>query len=162
LGIKITLTIVLAAVSSYLTWQTARSESASLWLVRAKRAPANSAEQIAALEKAFAVDKKNGEMARAIGEAFRQQSWQGIGDSEGQAREAMKWFQQAISLNRYDDSSLLRYGMCLDRIFGNHDEAFEYFNRAIELDSNSYFNSAYMGWHYVQSGDYAAARHWFL
>src|SRR5262249_47599045 len=90
------------------------------------------------------------------------QSWQEIGDSEGQAREAMKWFRQAIDLNRYDDSSLLRYGMCLDRIFEKHDEAFEYFNRAIELDSNSYFNNAYMGWHYAQSGDYAAARPWFL
>jgi O-antigen ligase/Flp pilus assembly protein TadD len=162
LGIKVILTMALAAVLSFLTMQTVSSERASLWLVQAKRAPANSVAQIAALEKAFDADRKNGETARAIGEAFRQQSWQGIGNSEEQAHEAMKWFQQAIALNRYDDSSLLRCGMCLDRIFENHDEAFEYFNRAIELDSNSYFNNAYMGWHYVQSGDYAAARPWFL
>jgi tetratricopeptide (TPR) repeat protein len=162
LGIKVPLTIVLIAASIFLTWQTVRSERASLWLIQAKRAPADSAEQIAALEKAFAADKGNAETARAIGEAFRQQSWQGIGDSEGQAHEAMNWFRQAIALNPYDDSSMLRYGMCLDRIFGSHDEAFEYFNRAIELDSNSYFNDAYMGWHFVQSGDYAAARPWFV
>jgi len=162
LGIKVILTIVLASAASYLAWQTTLSERASLWIVRAKRAPANSAEQIAALEKAFAVDNKNGEIARALGEAYRRQSWEGIGDSEGQAREAMKWFQQAIALNPYDDSSMLRHGMCLDRIFDKHDEAFEYFNRAIELDPNSYFDNAYMGWHYVQSGDYAAARLWLL
>lgn len=162
LGIRVILTIVLAGAFSYLAWQTVISEKATLWIVRAKREPANSVEQIAALEKAFATDNKWGETARTIGEAYRQQSWEGIGDSEGQARQAMKWFQQAITLNPYDDSSILRYGMCLDRIFDKHDEAFEYFNRAIELDSNSYFNNAYMGWHYVQSGDYAAARPWFL
>lgn len=162
LGIKAALTIVLAGALSYLTWQTVISERASLWIVRAKRAPANSAEQIAALEKAFAVDNKHGETAQAIGEAYRQQSWAETGDSEEQAREGMKWFQRAIALNPYDDSSMLRCGMCLDRIFDKHDEAFEYFNRAIELDSNSYFDNAYMGWHYVQCGDYAAARPWFL
>jgi hypothetical protein len=30
------------------------------------------------------------------------------------------------------------------------------------MDPNSYFNNAYMGWHYVQAGDYAAAREWLL
>ena len=30
------------------------------------------------------------------------------------------------------------------------------------MDPNSYFNNAYMGWHYAQTGDYAAAREWLL
>ena len=34
-------------------------------------------------------------------------------------------------------------------------------NKADELDPNGYFTMANVGWHYVQSGDYAAARPWF-
>jgi tetratricopeptide (TPR) repeat protein len=49
--------------------------------------------------------------------------------------------------------------MCLDQI-GKHDEAFKYFDQANRMDPNSYFNNAYMGWHYVQVEDYAAAMVW--
>jgi tetratricopeptide (TPR) repeat protein len=71
----------------------------------------------------------------------------------------MKWFKRATELNPYDDSSVLRYGMCLDQI-GKHDEALKYLDQANRMDPNSYFNNAYMGWHYVQAGDYAAAVVW--
>ena len=50
--------------------------------------------------------------------------------------------------------------MCLDWL-DRPKEAFAAFNRAIQLDPNGYFNTAHMGWHYVQTGDYAAARVWF-
>jgi hypothetical protein len=33
-----------------------------------------------------------------------------------------------------------------------------YFSRADALDPNGYFTAANIGWHYVQVGDYAAAR----
>lgn len=161
-GIKIPLTLTLVAGCVFLAWQTARSEGESIWLMRAQKAEAASPEQIAALKSAFSVEPRNPRTARAVGEAYRLQSWQDVGDSEGQARDAMKWFQRAIELNEYDDSSLLRYGMCLDKIFDRHDEAFTYFDRAVRMDPNSYFDNAYMGWHYVQSGDYAAARPWLL
>lgn len=36
-----------------------------------------------------------------------------------------------------------------------------FFEKAVELDPNGYFTSAWMGWHYVQAGDDAAARVWF-
>lgn len=161
-GAKIPLTLILALGFAYLTAQTVRSEGASLWLMRAQKADTASTRQIAALEKAFSIEGKNGQTAQAIGEAYRLQSWEEVGDYEGQAREAIKWFQRAVDLNRYDDSSVLRYGMCLDKIFDRHDEAFAYFDRAVRMDPNSYFDNAYMGWHYMQSGDYAAARPWLL
>jgi tetratricopeptide (TPR) repeat protein len=44
---------------------------------------------------------------------------------------------------------------------GQHEEAEPYFNRADELDPNGYFTAAFMGWHYVQNGQYGAARPWF-
>ena len=56
--------------------------------------------------------------------------------------------------------NLIGHGACLDEL-KQHDEAFKYFDRAVLLDPNSSFPADYMGWHYVQTGDYAAAREWF-
>jgi tetratricopeptide (TPR) repeat protein len=159
LAAKTLLTVAFAGGLVYLSWQATRSADESIWLMRAHKAKAQSPEQIAALQKAFSIEPQNGATARAIGEEFRLQSWQNTGDYEEQAREAMKWFKRAMELNPYDDSSVLRYGMCLDQL-GQHDDAFAYFDRANQMDPNSYFNNAYMGWHYVQTGDDAAAVVW--
>ena len=156
---KTLLTMALVAGMIYLGWQAARSARESIWLMRAQKAAPASQEQIAALQKAFSIEPRNGDTARAIGEAFRLQSWQNTADYEAQALEAMNWFKRATELNPYDDSSVLRYGMCLDQI-GRHDEALKYFDQANRMDPNSYFNNAYMGWHYVQAGDCAAAVVW--
>jgi O-antigen ligase len=158
---KALLTVALVSGVVYLGSQAARSASQSIWLMRAQKAAPASDEQIAALQKAFSIEPKNFETARAIGEAFRAQSWQNNDDFKEKALEAIKWFKLAVARNPYDDSSLLRTGMCLDWI-GDHDQAFPYFDRANLLDPNSYFNNAYMGWHYAQTGDYAAAREWLL
>ena len=156
---KALLTAALAAGFIYLGWQGVRSARQSLWLMRAQKTREASTEQIAALQKAFSTEPRNADTARAIGEAFRLQSWQNDDDYKDKALEAMKWFKRAAVLNPYDDSSVLRCGMCLDWI-GEHDEALAWFDRANRMDPNSYFNNAYMGWHYAQSGDYAAARVW--
>jgi O-antigen ligase len=156
---KTLLTLALLTGLVYLGWQSARSAQESIWLMRAQRTEAGSDAQIAALQKAFSTEPRNAETARAIGEAYRIQSWQNNDDFKEKALEAMKWFKRATELNPYDDSSILRIGMCLDWI-GQHDEAFAYFDRANRMDPNSYFNNAYMGWHYAQAGDYAAAREW--
>ncbi len=36
-----------------------------------------------------------------------------------------------------------------------------YFSQAEALDPNGYYTVAIVGWHYVQIGDYAAAKPWF-
>jgi O-antigen ligase len=159
IGSKAVLTLALVCGITYLSMQAARSAQESVWLMRAQKSEPASAEQIAALQKALAVEPKNFETARAIGEAFRLQSWQNTDDYKDKALEAMKWFKLATELNPYDDSSYLHYGMCLDQI-DEHDQALPYYDRAYRMDPNSAFNNAYMGWHYVQSGDYAAAREW--
>jgi tetratricopeptide (TPR) repeat protein len=127
--------------------------------MRAQKSAAGSPDQITALIGAFTVEPKNFETAGALGEAFRMKSWQNDDNYKDYAQEAMKWFQRAIDVNPYDDSSVLRYGMCLDHL-DQHDQAFAYYDRANRMDPNSYFNNAYMGWHYAQAGDYAAAREW--
>jgi tetratricopeptide (TPR) repeat protein len=71
----------------------------------------------------------------------------------------MQWYARGMKLNPHDGYNYLRYGMCLDWL-EKHDEAGPYFNRADALDPNSYYTAANIGWHYVQAGNYAAARPW--
>jgi len=87
------------------------------------------------------------------------QSFDGGDNYEPLAKTAMEWFSRGMKLNPYDGYNYLSYGMCLDWL-DRHDEAEPYFNRADALDPNSYFIAANIGWHYVQTGDYAAARPW--
>jgi tetratricopeptide (TPR) repeat protein len=71
----------------------------------------------------------------------------------------MQWYARGMKLNPHDGYNYLRYGMCLDWL-EKHDEAGPYFNHADALDPNGYYTEANIGWHYVQAGDYAAARPW--
>src|SRR5690606_24096728 len=52
-----------------------------------------------------------------------------------------------------------RWGMVLD-FLNRHDEAEKLFFKADELDPNGYYTCAHVGRHYVESGQYAAARPW--
>jgi tetratricopeptide (TPR) repeat protein len=76
------------------------------------------------------------------------------------ADKAMEWFARSTNLNRFHGYSYLRYGTCLDKV-DRHDAAEPCYNQANELDPNGYFTAAWIGWHYVQIEDYAAAKPWF-
>jgi O-antigen ligase len=119
--------------------------------------------RIAALEKAFELEPMNFETAHEIAECYRMKSWDGGDDYVPLARKAMDWYQRGTKLNRYGAENWLDMGMCLDWIGpaqGAEDSA-PYYDRANELDPNGYFTTANTGWHYVQTGDLAAARTWF-
>ena len=135
-----------------------------VWLRRAAGAPAFSTAQAACLQKAFAADPMNADTACAIGEAFRIQSSEGGENYSQLAEQAMVWFGRSIKLNPWGGYSLLSpwagYGWCLDWL-GRFDKSAPYFQRAEELDPMSYFVAAHVGLHYVQLGDFAAARPWF-
>jgi len=75
------------------------------------------------------------------------------------AKTAMPWFERSWKLDPYYGFNYLRYGMCLDWM-EKHEEAETFYNRADACDPNNYFIAANIGWHYVQAGDYAAARSW--
>ena len=51
--------------------------------------------------------------------------------------------------------------MCLDKL-GRHKEAEKYLLKAETLDPNGNWVVSNIGWHYLQVGDYAAARQWFI
>ena len=128
------------------SWQGRASDTRLSWLDRA-----------GLLEHAFAAVPTDFEVAYDIAEFHRLQSFQGNQDYETQAQTAMHWYSRGMKLNPYDGYNWLGYGMCLDWL-GRHDEAQSYFDRAQELDPNGYYTADWVAWHYVEAGDYPAAR----
>jgi tetratricopeptide (TPR) repeat protein len=153
-------TVVLLAGFGYLAGQEWRGAGEFFWFERAGRAPYGSHARIDALERAFAAEPMNAETSYAIGESYRAKSWEGNDQYVALGKTAMDWYQRGTKLDPYDSNNWLRYGMCQDWIGGAEDSGPAY-GRANELDPNGYTTSANIGWHYVQTGDYAAARTWF-
>ena len=153
-------TLALLVGITFLTGAGIRRANAYVWTERAAKLPGFSPAQAAALERAFAAEPKDFEIAYKVGECHRVRSWDGGDNFAELAQQAMTWFARAEQLNRFDGYSILSHGMCLDWV-GRHEEAWKYFDRAEELDPNGFYTTAYVGWHFVQTGDYAAARPWF-
>jgi len=158
-SLKALLTLSLLAAIAYLGGQGWRRAHEAFWLARGEQSPVYSPAQVANLERAFAVEPRNFATAYSLGEACRVESFDGGEDYENLAKAAMRWYKYGMRLNPHDGYDYLGYGMCLDWL-DRHAEAGPYFNRADALDPNGYFTAANVGWHYVQTGDYAAARPW--
>jgi len=156
---KVLASLILVAGIGYLGQQGSRRLAENRWLSRAEIAPLCSPAQIACLQKAIAIEPKNAETAYNIGEAFRVQSWAGGEDYQELATTALDWFGKSAKLNPFDAYNFLRCGMCLDKL-DRHAEALRYFERANQLDPNGYFTVSYVGWHYIQDHNYAAAKPW--
>ena len=133
----------------------------ALWLARAEIQPAFSSEQAAALQTALAYEPQNFQSAYNIGECFRTQSLDGGTNYVELAQAALSFYAQGIRLNPHDAYSPLRSGMCLDWL-GRHADAAKCYDEAEQRDPNGNYVVANIGWHYVQTGDFAAARQWFL
>ena len=154
--------LVLLAGMGYLGFQTTRLAREFVWLKRADQAPLFSPAQAGLLEKAFAVEPRSFETPYRIGEAYRVQSFEGDENYRQLAEQALVWYRRSMTNNPFDGNNYyphMRSGMCLDTL-DRFDEAEVFFNRADELDPNGYFTAAHVGWHYIQTGDYAAARPW--
>jgi len=159
LWVKALVTLVLLAAVVVLGrqgWQRAQEQ---LVLRKAQKAPVYSPAQIALLKQAFAIDPKNFDTAYNIGESYRVESLDAGTNYVALAKQGMEWYQQAMNLNPYDSYYWLGYGRCLDWL-DQHDAAEKYFQHADQLDPNGFFTAAFMGWHYVQAGDLAAAETW--
>jgi len=158
---KIVLTGALAAAAFFFIIQEWRLGRQTHWLAQAARQGNFSTERAAALQKAFAAEPKNFQTAYEIGECYRTESLDGGDNYLARANQAMDWYARAIRLNPHDGYNFLRTGMCLDWI-GDHLAAEKFFSEAELHDPNGYFMVANIGWHFVQIGDYAAARQYFL
>jgi len=159
LPFKLGASLLLAASIIYLGQQDVRLTQECLYLRRAAAAQANSDVQAALLEKAYSVDSRNFETAYAIGEIYRKQSFEGEGDYAVEAQKAIAWYQRGTTNNPLNGYNYMRWGMMLD-FLGDHKAAEPMFLKADELDPNGYFTAAHVGKHYVDAGEYAAARLW--
>jgi O-antigen ligase len=159
--LKTVLTVVLLGGVAYVAVQEWRLAGEVRWLARAEALPNFSPERAEALTQAHACEPKNFQTAYDIGECFRTQSLDGGSDYEEKAMRAMNWYALALRTNPWDGYSYLRTGMCLDWL-GKYREAEPFFSQAEQRDPNGYYMVANIGWHYVQIGDYALARQWFL
>jgi O-antigen ligase len=152
---------LLTGGAAYFSYQGYWRDQETLWLARGQNADLPLLERAGFLEKAFAAEPQNFEISRQIGELYREQSFQGGNDYQTLAQTAMKWYTRGMKLDPFDGYNYLYYGMCLDWL-GQFDEAVPYYNRAEAFDPNGYFTADNIGWHYIQTGDYAAARVWLL
>jgi O-antigen ligase len=157
--LKILATVALAGGIFYLSAQEVRRADETLWLARAQNPELLLLERAALLEKAFAAEPENFQTSYAIGECYRLQSFDGGRGYEQLAQTAMDWYSRGMKLDHYDGYNYLRYGMCLDWL-NRHAEAEKFYSIADALDPNGYFTAANIGWHYVQAGDYPAAKSW--
>jgi tetratricopeptide (TPR) repeat protein len=166
--VKVVASLLTVAGALYLLPQSWREAAEFVWLDRAARAPAFSAEQAAFLERAFNVEPMNPQTAYDLGAAWQRQSREGgqfyaglAGlDYRALAQRAKNWFARGMELNRWDSRNFLGYGWCLDWLDHPNDSG-PYFSQAEALDPNNYFNLNQIGLHYIQTGDFAAARPWF-
>ena len=161
LPLKVSATVVLAAVIGYLGWQTSRLGPEAWWLFQASRLPAYTLVQARARESAFASEPKNFANAYGIGEDYRNAAFLAESNNVELVTTALGWFQKSSQLNPHYSLSCLRAGICLDSL-GQPDEAARAYDAADRHDPNGYFTAATTGWHYLQRGDYAAARLWLL
>jgi O-antigen ligase len=157
--IKTLAALTLAAGIAYFSCQEWRLAREQFWLARAESFTDSPPARRAALKQAYDIEPMNFQTAYDIGETYRQQSFDYVQNYEDLAKTAMTWYARGMKLNRYDMFGYLRYGMCLDWL-GQNAKAGTFFSRADALDPNGYITAAYIGWHYVQARDYAAARSW--
>jgi O-antigen ligase len=165
---NVVMTLILVAVAGYLTWQACRHAAEIKWLRRATMAATFSTEEVGFLKNAFAAEPRNPDTAYHIGEGLRHHSQEGGQFYEGQegldwhhlGEEAMQWFERTTKLDPWHAYGYLGQGWCLDWLEKTN-ESPRWFARAETLDPNGYYMVANIGVHYVQTGDYAAARSWF-
>lgn len=155
-------TIVIVALMGgifYFSLEGYRGGAAFFWQEKGQNADLPLLQRADFLKKSFAIEPENPLTSYQIAELYRIQSFQGDADYETLAETAIKWYSQAMKLNPFDSYSVLGCGICLDWL-GRHGEAEPYFSRAEALDPNGYFIVSEIGWHYLQTGDYAAAHVW--
>lgn len=158
-AIKCGISLLLVAAAGYLGQQDVQLARERIWLHRADGVAANSNDQAALLEQAYAVEPRNFDTAYDLGELYRKQSFDGEGDYESRAQKAIAWYQRGITNNPLNGYNYMRWGMVVD-FLGDHAAAEPLFLKADELDPNGYFTTAHVGKHYVDAGEYAAARPW--
>jgi hypothetical protein len=160
LPLKLACSLVLMGGAAGFVAQGWRRGAEAFWRAQAENLPDYSPRHTEALQKALTCEPKNFQTAYDLGECYRTLSLNGGTNYADLARTALDFYAQASRLNPHDPYSQLRSGMCLDWL-GRHAEAEPFYSTAETRDPNGNYVVANIGWHFVQTGDYSAARQWF-
>ena len=165
-GLRVGLTLIIGAGFVGLVYGGWRSAREDYWVRQAAQAPADSRQQELALRRALAIEPQNPDTTHSLGDCLLARSELNEStEPDALAREALNWYQRAAKLDPHNPDNWTGMGACLDCInagdAGSQLEAAHDFDRADQLDPNGYFTATLIGRHYVQAGDYAAARSWF-
>ena len=156
---KVIATLAMIAMIASLGWQEWRIGREWYLLRQASFAEDNSINKSELLEQAYKVEPHNPETPVLIGEINALTAFEGKDGYEVSATNAIVWYQRAITNNPHSSHNFLRWGMVLDFLL-EHKKAEILFTRADELDPNGYYTCAYVGRHFLESGQLAAARPW--
>jgi len=117
-------------------------------------------DQAALLEKAFAAEPENFETAYDIGEAYRIQSFGGRAGLCGAGGNGHPLVCVRQTTRSVSTATTICAPGCASTGWTATRRPGHFNSRAESLDPNGYFTVANIGWHYVQTGDYLAAREW--
>jgi O-antigen ligase len=166
--LKSLFSLLLVGGSAYFLYQGQRLAREYWWLTRAKAESWHSREEIAAHKRAHAIEPRNFDTTFEIGDAYLTHSKQGGEDNAELATNAITWFETGMRLNRFDQRNYTGSGWCWDwlalrqdELTGLHHKAEQQFYLAETLDPKGYYTLTEVGYHFVQAGDFAAARRWF-
>lgn len=149
--------LMLAGGMSYFSMQAARLGTEAFYLRKASKLPPGSAEQVAALEKAHAIEPRNFDTPLRLGEFIRLKAWEGKEGYEELLREALAWFERGIEANPWDSQTYVKAGMCWHWL-QEPEKAADCFDAALRMDPKSSYVLGFYGWHRLQLGDLQGAR----
>jgi hypothetical protein len=167
-GRRLVISLVVLLCAGYFGVQGSRLAREYWWLTQAGAVSWHSMEEIAAHRRAHAVEPRNPETTYQLGEAFLTHSKQGGEDNAELATNAIAWFELGMAANRYDQRNYTGAGWCWDwlalrqdELAGLHEVAERQFMTAESLDPKGYWTIKDVGYHFIQTRNYAAARPWF-
>jgi len=159
--VKLLFTLAAGAGGVYLTQQAARLGREQALMALAAETKPRSAERLALLESAHAAEPMNSATTYHLGEFHYDLSEQRRADRQEMQAEllrALPWFGKTQKLDPNEPFGFIRYGMCLDRLNQPPATALPYFQQGEQLDPNGHFVQSHLGWHYLRTGDLAAAK----
>jgi O-antigen ligase len=165
---KVVVSLPVLLFMAYGSAQLVRLAREYRWLILAEAEPWRSLAEIDLNQKAFAAEPMNFDTAWTIADAYQKHSAQGGEDNAILATNAITWYARGMQLNPYEARNHSGSGWCWDwlalrqdELAGLHELAERAFMQAEGLDPKGYTTLTEVGYHFVQAGNYAAARLWF-
>jgi len=149
---------VLAAGLAYLGYQEVRLATEYVLLKRAARAEPYSVEQMNLLEQAFAIELVTSALPTQLAKRTASSFWKQV----RMRRPKKRLNGTRAGCRPIPSMATATCGTeCVWTGWSAMTNLRSINDKADQLDPNGYYTAANIGWHYIQTGNYAAARPWF-